>query len=311
MKTYILDTIEKYKRLSKKLDAKTVICNRSWVVFNDCGEREIYKFKEDGTMQIILSGRITVGKWEYDPNDNTVSLFASEQAMMVHPGMYDDVVMALKVDGTDEISFLIDDNNKDNFAPQSLKELLDYFEAKNILFLKAEEEERKRLELFAIQEAERIEKEKKDKEQAEFNERISEEFRTYLRKVKYKPEIKLECNQHFRILISVLGWLVLISAIMYFVCLTIIPSRTNPSLIVLDIIIVFGGAFCYAMILVDKIQHRNTKEFEELLDSFISEHDNKGLFSQTIINELSRIAQNSYSDRELIKCILKTLIFIY
>lgn len=306
MKTYIFDTIEKYKRLSKKLDAKTVICNRSWVVFNDCGEREIYKFKEDGTMQIILSGRITVGKWEYDPNDNSVSLFASEQSMMVHPGMYDDVVMALKVDGTDEISFLIDDNNKDNFAPQSLKELLDYFEAKKILFLKAEEEERKRLELFAIQEAERIEKEKKDKEQVEFNERISEEFRTYLRKVKYKPEIKLECNQYFRILISVLGWLELISAIMFFVCLTIIPS-----LIVLDIFVFVVVSNCYAMLLVNKTKHCNTEKFEELLNSFIFEFDNKELFSQTIIDKLRRIAQNSYSDRELIKCILKTLRFIY
>lgn len=306
MKTYIFDSLEKYKRLSKKLDAKTVICNRSWVVFNDCGEREVYKFKEDGTMQIILSGRITVGKWEYDPNDNSISLFASEQAMMVHPGMYDDVVMAFKVDGTGEISFLIDDNNKDNFAPQSLTELLDYFETKNILLLKVEEEKCKRLEHLAIQEAERMEKEKREKEQADFIERITEDFKTYLRKINYKPEIKLECNQHFRILISVLGWLALISVIMFFVYLTIIPS-----LIVLDIIVFVVVSYCYAMLLVNKTKHCNTEKFEELLNSFIFESYNKELFSQTIIDKLSRIAQNSYSDSDMIKYLIKILVFIY
>jgi len=175
MKTYILDTLERYKRLSRKLDAKTVICNRSWVVFNDCGEREVYKFKEDGSMQIILSGRITVGKWEFDPNDNSISIFASDQALMVHPGMYDDVVMALKVDGTDEISFLIDSNNKDNFVPQSLTELLDYFEAKNILFLKAQEEERRRRE---EQELKRIAEQKAAEERAK--KRAEEELKARL-----------------------------------------------------------------------------------------------------------------------------------
>lgn len=44
MKTYLFDTFNRYKRFSEKLDAKTILCNKSWWVFNDSGEKEVYIF---------------------------------------------------------------------------------------------------------------------------------------------------------------------------------------------------------------------------------------------------------------------------
>ena len=65
MKTYLFDTINRYKRFSEKLDVQTVICNKSWWVFNDSGEKELYIFNEDGTLDVSFGGRVTEGKWRY------------------------------------------------------------------------------------------------------------------------------------------------------------------------------------------------------------------------------------------------------
>jgi len=167
MKLYLFDTINRYKRYSETLDVKTKICNRPWIVFNDGGEKEVYKFKEDGTINIVLSGRVTRGTWEYDPTDKTIIISASDQSYMVHPGMYDDLLLALQVDGTNECSFLIEENNSQDFAPKTYSELMLFFEEKEKKAL----EEEKRIILVKIQEKER---EEKDKE-------IMQAFETFLK----------------------------------------------------------------------------------------------------------------------------------
>ena len=67
MKTYFLDVLNGYKRLSEKLDAKTILCNKSWRIFNDSGEKEIYIFQEDGSLIISLNGKVTHATWQYIP----------------------------------------------------------------------------------------------------------------------------------------------------------------------------------------------------------------------------------------------------
>ena len=152
MKLYLFDTINRYKRYSETLDVRTKICNRPWIVFNDGGEKEVYKFKEDGTINIVLSGRVTKGTWEYDPSDKTLIISASDQSYMVHPGMYDNMLLALQVDGTNECSFLIEENNSRDFAPKSYSELMLFFdekerkvlEEKNWKIIKAEQVKREK-----------------------------------------------------------------------------------------------------------------------------------------------------------------------
>ena len=50
MKTYLFETLNRYKRFSESLDAKAVLSNKAWVVFNDEGEKQVYIFQEDGTV---------------------------------------------------------------------------------------------------------------------------------------------------------------------------------------------------------------------------------------------------------------------
>lgn len=207
MKAYLLDTYNRYKRYSETLDVKTHFCNKTWVVFNDGGERELYKFKEDGTIRIILSGRVSSGTWEYDPTDKSMIITASGQSIMVHPGMYEKILIGLQVDGTNECAFLIEENNSQEFAPKTKTELIEYFELieKNRI-----EEEEKQIELQLQEEARREEEERAQKEANELKKKAQEMenkiFRQLIpsvRKEKIRLKQSIRRKQIFAILFNV------------------------------------------------------------------------------------------------------------
>jgi len=133
MKTYLLDSINKFRRYSENLDAKTVICNKSWWVFNDLGEKEIYIFQEDGSLIISLNGKVTNATWKYISANRSFVINTSQQAVMVHAAFMDNMVFALQLDGTNQFAFLIDESNKENFQPKSLSEVKIYFAEKMAL----------------------------------------------------------------------------------------------------------------------------------------------------------------------------------
>ena len=108
MKTYLFDTFNRYKRFSEELDAKTILCNRSWWVFNDSGEKEVYIFNTDGTLIIAVSGKVTNATWQYIPANKSLIITGNNQSYMVHPAFYDQMIFALQVDGTNDYAFLID-----------------------------------------------------------------------------------------------------------------------------------------------------------------------------------------------------------
>lgn len=127
MKTYILDSLNRFKRYSQNLDVKTILCNKEWLVFNDSGEKEVYIFHEDGTVLVTVNG---VGKdvyWKYEPANQSIILIDKENKYMVRPAFVDEVVLALNLDGTEQCMFLIQANNAMHFSPKSLLELKQYF----------------------------------------------------------------------------------------------------------------------------------------------------------------------------------------
>ena len=97
MKTYLFDTFNRYKRFSEELDAKTILCNKSWWVFNDSGEKEVYIFNTDGSLIISVSGKVTNATWKYIPANKSVIISGNNQSYMVHPAFYDNMIFALQV----------------------------------------------------------------------------------------------------------------------------------------------------------------------------------------------------------------------
>ena len=130
MKTYLFDTFNRYKQFSEKLDVKTILCNKSWWIFNDNGEKEIYIFQKDGTLIISLQGKVRYSTWTYIPANHSIIITSDEESYMVVPAFGDDLIMALQVDGTNEYAFLVNEQKLKDFVFKSYNDILTYFESK-------------------------------------------------------------------------------------------------------------------------------------------------------------------------------------
>lgn len=148
MKTYLLDTISRIKRFSESLDVQTALCNRPWVVFNDSGDKEVFIFNTDGSVLITVNGVGIKRTWQWiAANKSLIINQPDDTIVMLHPEYFNNSVMALNRDGTQEYAFLIDDNNRNVFAPKTLSELQSYFlaiEQKKNTEIKAEIEKKKK-----------------------------------------------------------------------------------------------------------------------------------------------------------------------
>lgn len=184
MKTYILDTVNRLKRYSKSLDIKTEFCNKSWWAFNDTGEKTLYILQEDGCLYVTINGRGIKGLWDYISANKTIIFNYDNIVLMFHPEFMDENLLCLNLDGTNEHAFLIEEQNRDNFAPKTLSQLAYYFEHKESMILAEERrklriaEEQRRREVREEQERLRrqaIEDEERRKKELE-QQRINEPF---------------------------------------------------------------------------------------------------------------------------------------
>ena len=85
MKTYILDSINRLKRYGENLDAKTILCNKSWQIFNDTGEKELYIFQENGDILLSTNGIVSQGKWQYISANKSILISVKDKSYMLHP----------------------------------------------------------------------------------------------------------------------------------------------------------------------------------------------------------------------------------
>lgn len=172
MKAYLFNAINRYKRFSEELDAKTILCNKAWWVFNDSGEKEVYIFNADGTLIISVSGRVTNATWQYVSANKSLIISGDNQSYMVRPVFYDNMVFALQIDGTNECVFLIDENNLSNIQVRSLSDLNRYFDEKEKKELLKEEQSRQAALQAQIQREIEEDKIRKQKEEETERNRI-------------------------------------------------------------------------------------------------------------------------------------------
>lgn len=124
MKTYLLDIANRFRRFDEELDVKALLCNKSWQVFNDSGNKEIYIFQEDGSLIISVDGRVTRASWQYLPANHSLIINGhDDQSYMMRPFFQDENLFTLQLDGTHEFSFLIDESQAVNFPIKTLSEL--------------------------------------------------------------------------------------------------------------------------------------------------------------------------------------------
>ncbi len=127
MKTYVLYSINKLKRLGENLDAKTILCNKSWLIFNDSGEKILYIFSENGEILLTVNGIVSQGKWKYISANKSIVISADNKSYMLHPSFLDQNIMALNLDGTESYMLMIDEHSVLASKVKSLEDLNKYF----------------------------------------------------------------------------------------------------------------------------------------------------------------------------------------
>lgn len=195
MKTYLLETLNRYKRFSESLDAKAVLSNKAWIVFNDEGEKQVYIFQEDGTVLITTNGIGSVKTWKYIPANKSILINGEDNSfVMLRTAFVDENILAFQLDGTDRYAFMIDENNKALFAPKTLEELNTY------LVDKLDKEKQKQ-----------IEQQNKDNELAEKAKQEANSERA--EKIKAEIQIKYQDSKKTKaIIFGVLGFFLYVLA---------------------------------------------------------------------------------------------------
>lgn len=125
MKTYILSTLDRIKQYSKTLDAKAILYNKNWEVFNDSGEKEVLIFRPKNELLIVRQGIVQRSKWELLPmgallieTDTTTYLF--------NAAFVDNNFLAMQLDGTDECMLMIESDCMKQMVLDSIDKINEY-----------------------------------------------------------------------------------------------------------------------------------------------------------------------------------------
>lgn len=127
MKAFLMKIPEILQGISKNLDVQAILCGRAWVIFNDENVKVILIFEKDGTLIISRNGNASKGSWNYINANSTILIEESHQAFLLHPSFLDEVVFALRQDGTEHYIFLIDEKSQNMFDTLCLNSLHQYF----------------------------------------------------------------------------------------------------------------------------------------------------------------------------------------
>ena len=181
MKTFILSIPNNLRLTNQSLDARAVLRDKTWVVFNDDGVKQVFIFQKKGKLIVSTNGVVTYATWEFIPANCSIVITTDGASIMYHPVFIDEVIFALQQDGTNSYLFMIDEANRVNFHPITLLDLNNYFAQKEQLLIAAN---RKRIE------AERVKNEMIEKQrQEELERRRIEQQRAKEAKIK-EEEIK-------------------------------------------------------------------------------------------------------------------------
>lgn len=172
MKTYLLSIKDQLRNWNMSLDAKSILCSKSWLVFNEEGQKEVFIFQKGGTLIISVDGRATKAQWQYIAINGSVLITnADGSSFMMNPAIYDEKVFTLQLDGTNEYAFLIDQQEVKRLCIENMERLNLYItdNAEYCRQLQAEAEAKEKLdaERHRQQQVEAEEKEKRLREARE------------------------------------------------------------------------------------------------------------------------------------------------
>ena len=162
MKTFILKAVERLKNYSQKLDAKAILFEKSWEVFNETGDKELLIFRTNSELLISRNGIVQKGKWELLDIANLL-IDVDNKSYLLNAAYIEEKFLALKLDGTNQFMVMIETDMKNRFSMNSINAVEQYLEDRYKRIEEGRAEERR---LEAIRQSQ-IEKELVMKERSE------------------------------------------------------------------------------------------------------------------------------------------------
>jgi len=131
MKTFIADIIPKIQRFSQRLDDLTKLTNQHWVSLGDITQtKRVFIFRANNQLLIADNGIVEKGSWEYLGNQSLLMDTKHESYLLKH-GFFDENVIALKLDSTDNYAFFINET-KYKKDLNTIEDVLSFLEDKYI-----------------------------------------------------------------------------------------------------------------------------------------------------------------------------------
>lgn len=129
MRTYLADIIPKIQRFSQKLDNLTKLTNQHWVSLGDINEsKRVYIFRTNNQLLISDNGIVEKGSWEYLGNQS-ILLETIEESYLLKNGFFDENVIALKLDSTNNYAFFVNET-KYHKELNNIEDILSFLENK-------------------------------------------------------------------------------------------------------------------------------------------------------------------------------------
>ena len=130
MKTYILHNLDKIAKYSKALDAKAILYDKNWEVFNEDGDKEVLIFRPKGELLIVKKGIVTKSNWELLPT-GSILITTDGTTCLFNAAFVDENVLALQLDGTSECMVMIESNKKESLRLNTIQEINKYLDNQN------------------------------------------------------------------------------------------------------------------------------------------------------------------------------------
>lgn len=138
MKTYILNGLDRLKQYSKQLDAKAVLYNKNWEIFNEKGEKEVLIFRSNNELLIVRKGIVQKSKWEL-LSTSSIIIETADTSYFFNAAFVDNNFLALQLDGTNECMVMVESETKKQLALETISNVEKYLEQKHKTIPKDEE----------------------------------------------------------------------------------------------------------------------------------------------------------------------------
>lgn len=233
MKTFLYSIPNTIQSFSKKLDVKSVLCGKSWDIFNDEGVKQLFIFNKDETIHISNNGKVINASWKYITQNSSILITIDEETIMFRPVFFNKDVIMLQRDGTELYLFMIDEQRKASFALFTLEAIIKYIE-KEITLASMSPDELKKL------------RENEEKQRIEDNKRVQDERRKQAKQVEkeliinyireHKEDISHKINKRKKL--RIIGPTVcLVLILMAFLINNLIALVCVPALVVLAFVL--------------------------------------------------------------------------